>query len=49
MVSGSQLKAGGWCSGLNTTANYQQTQVPTEDGPTQRRESQRQLAQSTSD
>lgn len=49
MVSGSQLKAGGWCSGLNTTANHQQTQVPIEDAPAQRRESQRHLAQSVSD
>ena len=46
--SGSQLKAGGWSS-LNITADHQQTQVPSEDAPARRRESQRHPAQSTSD
>lgn len=48
MGSGSQLKAGG-SSGLNTTADRQQTQVPSADAPTRRRESQRHPAQLTSD
>ena len=48
MGSGSQLKAGG-SFGLNTTADRQQTQVPSADAPARRRESQRHPAQLTSD
>lgn len=48
MGSGSQLKAGG-SSGLNTTADRQQTQVPSADAPARRRESQRHPAELTSD